>query len=325
MACQDAKGRGNYPSEPSIKDVETWLDWQAFQMDMPYWWLELTAIPGVGDPRKLAWKIHASFSIPAVKSKVFLHQGYTVPPAPRCLTWSVFLSDELSYQDMWQQPFLLTLAYAQGLQYWAERLNPPADLDFCPLARSVLDLKERVKEHVIFSKQDVIQGLGRIDPGTTSWWPQPTITGIGSMESNSAGVWETHGTTSSFGSLPERGDTTVPSTKLQIEDWPIGQDASPVEVTTQTGGQTDQSHHPTWLDRRGKVVHISCDCFGKELEFGNDQCRPWGHSDCLSWRWGLWESLYGSCSPGPFRERGVISNQGATMKELGKNDAVRTP
>ena len=182
------------------------------------------------------------------------------------------------------------MAYAQGLQYWAERLNLPADPDFCPLVRSVLELKERVKEHVVFSKQDVIQGLGRIDPGTMSWWPQPTITDIGSAESNSAGVQERHvvTTSSSFGSLPERGDTTVPSTKLQMEDQLIGQDASLIEAATQTasatasGGQIDQSHRPTQLDRRGKAVCISCDHFGKELKFGNDWCHPWGHSDCLS-------------------------------------------
>ena len=82
MAYQDAKGRGNYPSEPSIKDVETWLDWQAHQMDTPYWWAELTAIPGVEDPRKLAQKIHASFSIPTARSNIFLGQGYTAPLPP---------------------------------------------------------------------------------------------------------------------------------------------------------------------------------------------------------------------------------------------------
>ena len=91
MACQDAEGKGNYPLEPSIKDVETWLDWQVWQMDMPYWWAELTAFPGMEDPKKLAWKIFTSFSIPAVRSKAFLGQGYTVPPAPRCLTQNVFL------------------------------------------------------------------------------------------------------------------------------------------------------------------------------------------------------------------------------------------
>ena len=103
-----------------------------------------------------------------------------VSPAPKCLTWNGFLPDELSYQDMRQQPFLLTVAYAQGLQYWAEILNPPVDPDFCPLVRSVLELKEMVKEHVVFSKKDIIRGFGRIDLGNMSWWPQTTPTDIGS-------------------------------------------------------------------------------------------------------------------------------------------------
>ena len=172
MAYLNAGSRGKYLLEPSIKDIETWLDWQACQLDTSCWWMELTTIPGVEDPKKLAWKIWASFSIPEVGSQVFPGQGYTAPPAPKCLTWNVFFPDELSYQDVQQQPFLLTMAYAQGLQYWAERLNPPVDLDFCPLARSVLELRERVKEHIIFTKQDIIQGLGRINPGATSQWPK---------------------------------------------------------------------------------------------------------------------------------------------------------
>ena len=173
MAYQDAEGRGNYPSEPSIKDVETWLDWQAHQMDMPYWWVEFTAIPGVEDPKRLAWNICASFSIPTIRCKVFLGQGCTAPPAPKCLTRNLFLPNDLSYQDIQQQPFLLTVAYTQRLQYWAEKFNLPASLDFCPLVRSILELKESVKEHIIFSKQDIIQGLGRIDPGSVNWWPNP--------------------------------------------------------------------------------------------------------------------------------------------------------
>ena len=90
----------SYPTEPSIKDIESWLDWQAHQLALPCWWMELTAIPGVEDPQKLAQKILASFSISEVRSRVFLGQGYTTPPAPMCLTWNMFLPDELSYQDM---------------------------------------------------------------------------------------------------------------------------------------------------------------------------------------------------------------------------------
>ena len=101
VAYPNAKSRGNCLSEPSIKDVETWIDWQAHQLDMPCWWTELTAIPGVEDPKKLTWKIQASFLIPSVRSQVFPGQGYTAPPAPKYLTQNVFLLDELSsYQDV---------------------------------------------------------------------------------------------------------------------------------------------------------------------------------------------------------------------------------
>ena len=82
------------------------------------------------------------------------------------------------------------------------------------------------------------------------------------MESNSTEAWEAHGTTLSlFGPPPEEdtppvepialptaddvghtlpglvnppleGDTTVLSTEPEMEDWPTGQDASPIETAT---------------------------------------------------------------------------------------------
>ena len=104
------------------------------------------------------------------------------------------------------------MAYAQELQYWAERFNLPADPYFWPLVRSVLELRERVKEHVVFTKQDVIQVLGSIDPGTTSWWPQPNPTDLERADSCPAGAQKMHVTTS------ERMYTTVPLTRLQVDD-----------------------------------------------------------------------------------------------------------
>ena len=47
----------NYPLEPSILDVKMWLDWQACQLSVPCWWMELRAIPGIKDPWKLTQKI----------------------------------------------------------------------------------------------------------------------------------------------------------------------------------------------------------------------------------------------------------------------------
>ena len=88
-------------------------------------------------------------SIPKVRSRTFLGKDFTVPPTPKCLNRNAFLPDGLWCQDVWQQPFLLTLTYARGLQYWTERLNLPDGSNFHPLARSVVELKEIVKEHVV--------------------------------------------------------------------------------------------------------------------------------------------------------------------------------
>ena len=109
VELEPKEGWEYYPPDPSILDVKTWLDWQASQLDMPCWWTELRAIPGVEDPWKLTWKIWASFSIPEVRSRVFLGQDYTAPPTPKCNTQNMFLPNELSYQDVWQQPFLCCL------------------------------------------------------------------------------------------------------------------------------------------------------------------------------------------------------------------------
>ena len=142
VAYPNAESRGNYLLEPSIKDVETWLDWQACQLDTLCWWVELTAIPRVEDPKKLAQKIWASFSFQKLEARSSQAKG--IPhPAPKCLTWNVFLLDELSYQDV-MAAFSVNHRFAQGLQYWVERLNLPVDPDFHPLAQSVLELRERV-------------------------------------------------------------------------------------------------------------------------------------------------------------------------------------
>ena len=100
LAYPDVEGRGDYPPEPSVRNVEVWLDWQACQLDMTHWWVELTAIPDVENPKRLAQKIHTSFLILLVRCETFPGQEYTVPPAPKCLTRNMFLPDDLYYQDI---------------------------------------------------------------------------------------------------------------------------------------------------------------------------------------------------------------------------------
>ena len=101
-------------------------------------------------------KIRASFYISEVRMRDLLEPEYTAPPTPRSLNRKTFLPNELSYQDMWQQPVLLMIAYARSLQYWAEKQSPPRSPDLCPLAGSVIKLWEAVREHVAFNHQDVI-------------------------------------------------------------------------------------------------------------------------------------------------------------------------
>ena len=149
---------------------------------MPCWWRELRAIPGVEDPWKVTWKIRASFSIPQIRGKDFLGQDYTAPPAPKCLIQNVFLPNELFYQDVWHQPLLLTVAYAWGLQFWVEKLNLPENLDFHLLARSIMELMERVGEHIMFTDQDIFWDLDGVDPEALNQWSQTSSSSLGGIE-----------------------------------------------------------------------------------------------------------------------------------------------
>ena len=95
-------------------------------------------------------------------------QQYTMPPAPKCLSRNAFILDELSYQDMHQQPTILMITYARGLQYWAEKFNLPTSPDLCPLVGSIVELREAMQEHITFNHWDVVQGLGAIHLGSMS-------------------------------------------------------------------------------------------------------------------------------------------------------------
>ena len=85
--------------EPPIKDLESWLDQQADQLDTPTWWEELKAIPGIMDLCKFT-QICMSFHVPAIWFWASPDQGYSAPPAPKCLNRGAFLPEGLEYQDV---------------------------------------------------------------------------------------------------------------------------------------------------------------------------------------------------------------------------------
>ena len=165
----DLRNRMGYLPEPSIKNYEIWLDWQACQLDTPHWWAGLTTIPEVEDSRKLAQKICASFLIQAVRCEALPDQDYTMAPAPKWLTRGMFLPNDPSYQDVQWQLLLLTVAYTQVLQYWAEKVRLPTLNDCHPLVMNIVELKQHVEGHVNFSKQDVFQNLWSTTPEAISW------------------------------------------------------------------------------------------------------------------------------------------------------------
>ena len=179
---------------------------------------------------------------------------------------------------MQQQPFLLTVAYAQGLQYWAEKLNLPVDPDFCPLARSVLELRaEGEGAHVIFTKQDV-------HPGLREDWPRnyllvasthPNLPKVGWIQAQLGPgrcMWPLlRGCTPQF-PWPGFKWTTDQLGKMPALLRAVTQTAS----TTVSGVELTSPIAPPNWGRRGEVVCTSCDCFDKAVKFGDYQCHPQG-------------------------------------------------
>ena len=63
----DLETKSKDPSdELPIKDLESWLEYQADQFDTPTWWGELKAIPGMADLCRFAQKFQASFQVPEI-------------------------------------------------------------------------------------------------------------------------------------------------------------------------------------------------------------------------------------------------------------------
>ena len=195
--------------------------------------------------------------------------------------------------------------------------KPSVDPDFCSLVRSVLELRERMKEHIIFTKQDIIQGLGRIDPGTTSQQPQPTPTDLGRADSP----------LSPCVTISERTYTMVPSTRPQVDNQPIGQDASLMEATTQTASTTMSGVKltspitpPDWTEEKDWYVlvmtalirHLNLETTGVIL----------GEMVATSTRRSALKNPHiAPILSGPVPARRAISDQGTIVKELERNDA----
>ena len=143
-----------------------------------------------------------------------------------------------------------------------------------------------VREHVVFTNRDVLQGLGRVNLGATSQWPQPSL--------------------SSRVALP-------------LGDEPSELDTGLIEATTQTASlamsYVELLRHITPLDGMEEenqyllVITTSRRQLNLESagnDFGESSTAPPGGDN-------FWNPHMTAVFSGSTR---VVSYQGATMKEL---------
>ena len=84
------------------------------------------------------------------------------PPAPKCINRKAFLpvpNPKMPCQDYRDRQPEKTLAYAQALQYWAEKVNLPGPSERCLLARCVQELRWAMRSFTTFSDCAVLEGV----------------------------------------------------------------------------------------------------------------------------------------------------------------------
>ena len=149
--------------EPPVEELESWVIWRSWMQDMPGWWQELPGVPGVDDPKKLAWEVWASFQLPWRISKQHRVENYhQAPPAPSCLHCKSFLplsNSQFACWDIRELQWEKTVAYAKALQFWAEKANLPTWGKWCLLVGSVGELREEMKSYVSFTDEDIFSDV----------------------------------------------------------------------------------------------------------------------------------------------------------------------
>ena len=296
-----------------------------------------------------------------VRCQTFPGKEYTVPPAPKCPTRNMFLPENPSYQDIWQWPLLLTLAYAWGLQYWAEKFRLPTHPDYHPWVMSIMELMHTVKEHIIFYKQDILCGLGRIVPDIVGWdlavpWghpiTQPTTTDIRGMESKFTEVLEKHGTTPHYSDLhirrrshqsnllphllhtppalvgsPPEGHAMVLPTESKMGDWLTDQDVGFIGAMTwivptmASAVKLTSPITPSDQTEEEKQYMLVMTALVRRLNLKTTGVVLRDMVTTSAGGLAFWNPWMAAVLPGPIRGRRAIDNWGIAREELARRDA----
>ena len=134
---------------------------------MPDWWPQLAKISDVDNHQELAWKVQASFELPRWISEWHgMENHHQAPPALPCICQKNFLpqhDQKFACQDIRESQLEKMVAYAQALQFWAEKASLPTLGQPFLLVGSILELREVMKYYVSFSDDAVFwwHGLSR--------------------------------------------------------------------------------------------------------------------------------------------------------------------
>ena len=153
----------NSSPEPPVEEYRRWVTWWGQALGMPGWWQELVAIPEVDNYQELTWKIQASFKLAQWMNKLHdVGNCYLAPLVPPCLYQNDFLlpsNPKFPCWDIREEQLEKTVAYAQALQFWVEKSNPPTPGQPCLLARSILELREVMGPYVSFLDDAILSGV----------------------------------------------------------------------------------------------------------------------------------------------------------------------
>ena len=151
------------PPEPAITEFNQWVPWRANRWKIPSWWTELLAVPEVGDHKRLARKVWASFWLPQKMRELRMKEAnLQVPLVPPCLHRQKFMPPAKSIyasRDIREIPQEKVGAYARALKHWVEKIDPHAEGRPCLLAKGMKELREEVKCYLSFSDEEVFQGM----------------------------------------------------------------------------------------------------------------------------------------------------------------------
>ena len=126
----------------------------------------------------MAHEVWASFRLPkGASEQCWVKYDHQALPALPCLHWKDFLlppDSIFACLDIQEIQWEKMVAYAQALQFWAEKVDLSTEDKPCLLAGSTIQLQEEMKCYLSFSDEDVFRGVALPEEAPKEVTPQHT-------------------------------------------------------------------------------------------------------------------------------------------------------